>query len=324
VIIPGEAILGIEAVAAGISAPGRKILNLVTGPYGTLFGKWLRRDGAEVREITSPFDEVIRIEDIVTAIDRYKPQVLSLVQTEAVTGGANPAKEILEIAGQANVITVLDAVSAVGAEPVLTDAWGIDFVIIGPQKALAGPNGISAVGISERGWAFLESNTRAPRNSILSLLDLRSSRRAPEQVRLNIPALEARALIKALRVAEDEGLETLNRRHHRASRATVAGLKALGLDPWQRDPGGYAPLVTTVRMPRTGNPDIETPLGIVAPGDGELRHKLLRINHFGHNACREAIEDAIVVLGELSCRDNAEGLAAVYSTWTEADAGDGK
>jgi aspartate aminotransferase-like enzyme len=207
---------------------------------------------------------------------------------------------------------------------VLTDAWGIDFVIIGPQKALAGPNGISAVGISERGWAFLESNTRAPRDSILSLLDLKSSGRVPGQVRPNIPVLEARALMEALRIAEEEGLEALNHRHRRASEAAIAGIKALGLEQWQRDPRGYAPLVTTVRMPREGNSDIETPLGIVAPGDGELYHKLLRINHFGHNACREAVEDPITVLGELSRRDSTEGIAAVRLAWAGTDTGDGK
>jgi aspartate aminotransferase-like enzyme len=315
VIIPGEAILGIEAVAAGISAPGRKILNLVTGPYGALFGKWLRRGGAELREIASSFDDVMRIEDVAAAIVRYRPHVLAFVQAEAVTGGANPAKEILELARQANIITVLDAVSAIGAEPVLTDAWGIDFVIIGPQKALAGPNGISAAGISERGWAFLESNTRAPRDSILSLLDLKGSGR----VRPNIPVLEARAFIEALRIVEEEGLEALNRRHRRASEAAIAGIKALGLEQWQRDPRGYASLVTTVKMPRDGNPDIETPLGIVAPGDGELYHKLLRINHFGHNACREAVEDAIAVLGELGRRDSTKGIAAVRLAWAGTD-----
>jgi aspartate aminotransferase-like enzyme len=324
VIIPGEAVLGIEAVAAGISAPGRKILNLVTGPYGTLFGKWLRRGGAEVQELRSSFDEVMRLEDVAAAIDRYNPQVLAFVQTEAVTGGANPAKEILELAGRTNIITVLDAVSAIGAEPVITDAWGIDFVIIGPQKAIAGPNGISTVGISERGWAFLESNPQAPRNSILSLLDLRSSGRASFQVPPHIPTLEARALIEALGLVEAEGLENLNRRHHRASESAVAGIKALGLEPWQRDPKGYAPLVTTVRMPRDGSADIETPLGIVAPGDGELCHKLLRINHFGHNACREAVEDAIAALGTLSRRDSSEGLAAAYVVWAKTDTGDGE
>ncbi|WP_339318187.1 hypothetical protein [Paenibacillus sp. FSL R10-2734] len=43
VIIPAEAILGIEAVAAGIAGPDRTIVNVVTGPYGSLFGQWLDR-----------------------------------------------------------------------------------------------------------------------------------------------------------------------------------------------------------------------------------------------------------------------------------------
>ncbi len=173
VIIPGEAILGIEAVAAGISAPGRTILNVVTGPYGTLFGEWLERGGATVVEVEVSFDEVVTANAVQTAIEKYSPCALSFVHAEVVTGGSNPARDILKIARGFNLITVMDSVSAVGGEDLLVDEWAADFVAIGAQKALAGPNGVSAVSISPRGWEFLETNSHAPRNSILSLLDLK-------------------------------------------------------------------------------------------------------------------------------------------------------
>jgi len=321
IIIPGEAILGIEMIAAGISAPGRTILNVVTGPYGDIFGKWLERGGAKVIEIKVSFDEVATVEAVAAAIEQYKPVALSFVQAESVTGGTNPTAEILKVARSANLITIIDSVSAIGAEPVLFDEWGVDFVTIGAQKALAGPNGASAVGISPRGWEFISSNEHAPRNSMLSLLDLRRPANATDSFRVpaNIPVLEARALIEALQLIEQEGLEAVHRRHRLASSAVIAGLEALGLEPWQRSEAGYAPLNTTVRIAKGTSLDIDKSIGIVAPGDGEMLHQLLRINHYGTNASLESIEQAITTLAELVGKDPSAALATVRSIWEAAN-----
>ncbi|MEC0331599.1 aminotransferase class V-fold PLP-dependent enzyme [Paenibacillus macerans] len=317
VIIPGEAILGIEAVAAGISAPGRTILNVVTGPYGSLFGKWLERGGATVVQVAVPFDEVVTGEAILAAIEKHKPCALSFVQAEVVTGGSNPAREILKIARDFDLITVMDSVSAVGGEALPVDEWGVDFAAIGAQKALAGPNGVSAVSVSPRGWEFFESNPHAPRNSILSLLDLKPDENgtAPVRVPPNIPALEARALISALTLVEEEGLERVIRRHELAAASAIAGIRALGLVPWQKDSRFYSTLTTTVRI--SGKPGllIDQPVGIVAPGDGELFGQLLRINHFGANACRPSVEEAIRTLARLLGQEPEHAIAAVSQVW---------
>ncbi|MFM1655004.1 pyridoxal-phosphate-dependent aminotransferase family protein [Brevibacillus sp. B_LB10_24] len=317
VIIPGEAILGIEAVAAGIAAPGRTFVNVVTGPYGTLFGKWLERSGATVVEVKVPFDEVVTAEEIAEAIERFNPCAVSFVQAEVVTGGSNPAKEICRIARDFNIITVTDSVSAVGGEALLIDEWGVDFAIIGAQKALAGPNGVSAVSISPRGWEFLSSNEYAPRNSILSLLDLKPSRNGAEPLRVpyNIPTLEARALIQALNRIEEEGLEQVIKRHELAAASTVAGIKALGLDPWQKDSRHFSTLTTTVRIAGEQNLHIDQPIGIVAPGDGDLFGQLLRINHFGADANQQSVEEAISTLAQLLKKDPDLALQAVQLIW---------
>lgn len=322
VIIPGEAILGIEAVAAGISAPGRTFINVVTGPYGSLFGGWLERGGARVVEVKVPFDEVVPAEQVAAAIERVKPDAISFVQAEVVTGGSNPAKEILRIARTHNLITVTDSVSAVGGEALLVDDWGVDFAAVGAQKALGGPNGVSAVSISPRGWEFLESNKFAPRNSILSLLDLKPSPAGAEPVRVppNIPALEARALIEALAAVEEEGVDQVILRHEKAAASAIAGIRALGLEPWQKDSGHYSTLTTTVRIGGDQRLRITQPVGIVAPGDGELNGRLLRINHFGVNASPLSVEKAIVTLAELLEQDAAPVLQAVRAAWGNAHA----
>ncbi|MHA6528743.1 pyridoxal-phosphate-dependent aminotransferase family protein [Paenibacillus sp. BAC0078] len=319
VIIPGEAILGIEAVAAGIAAPGRTILNVVTGPYGSLFGEWLKRGGATVAEVKVPFDEVVTAEKVVSAIEQFKPCAISFVQAEVVTGGSNPAKEIFKLAQDNNLITVTDSVSAVGGEALLVDEWEVDFAVIGAQKALSGPNGVSAVSISPRGWEFLASNLSAPRNSILSLLDLKPSAggAAPLRVPPNIPTLEARALISALTQIEEEGLEQVIKRHERTAASAVAGIQALGLTPWQKDSRHYSTLTTTVRITGEQNLRIDQPIGIVAPGDGELFGQLLRINHFGENASQQSVEEAVTTLAQLLNQEPDHAIAAVRLAWGE-------
>lgn len=320
VIIPGEAILGIEAVAAGIAAPGRTILNVVTGPYGSLFGQWLERGGATVIEVKVSFDEVITVEEVASAVERYHPVAISFVQAEVVTGGSNPAKGIFELARKYNLITVTDSVSAVGGEALLVDEWSVDFAVMGAQKALAGPNGVSAVSISPRGWAFLESNERAPRNSILSLLDLKPAPDGTPPLRVppNIPTLEARALIAALTTVAEEGLAQVIKRHELAAASAIAGITALGLEPWQKNNRHYSTLTTTVRVNGEQNLLIKQPIGIVAPGDGELSGQLLRINHFGANASREGVECAVRTLAGLLKQDAEQAVQEVRQVWGEA------
>src|SRR5699024_6696461 len=137
------------------------------------------------------------------------------------------------LARRHDLITVSDSVSAVGGEALRIDEWSADLVAIGAQKALGGPNGVSAVAVSPRGWAFIESNARAPRSSILSLLDLKPPREGEAfRVPPYIPTLEARALIAALEAVETQGLEQVIRRHERAVESAAAGLRVLGLEGW--------------------------------------------------------------------------------------------
>lgn len=315
VLIPGEAILGIEAIAAGVAAPGRTILNIVTGPYGRLFGTWLRRGGADVKELAVPFDEVVSIEAAAKAMDQYHPCAVALVHAEAITGGSNPTEEIMKLAHEKGMMTILDSVSAIGAEPVQMDAWGIDFVAVGPQKALAGPNGISAVGVSAEGWRFLEENKRAPRQSALSLLDRRLAADAGSAVPDNLPVLEARSCMEALELVKEEGLEHVNYRHRLASGSAIAGLRALGLIPWQKEERGYSPLNTTVRIPDNFSAAELQLSGILANGDGELKGRLLRMNHYGAYAEQEYIEQAVIVLAGLFNRKPEQALTAVRKIW---------
>jgi aspartate aminotransferase-like enzyme len=50
------------------------------------------------------------------------------------------------------VLTLVDAVSSLGAIDLRTDEWGIDLVITGSQKALMAPPGLALLSVSDRAW----------------------------------------------------------------------------------------------------------------------------------------------------------------------------
>ncbi|HEY0214857.1 MAG TPA: aminotransferase class V-fold PLP-dependent enzyme [Cellulomonas sp.] len=303
-VLQAEAILTLEAVARSLAAPGRRALNIVSGPYGGVFGGWLQEGGADVTTLTVPFDQVVTPDQVAEVIDRVRPDVVAVVHAEAATGGTNPVAAIGALARQAGALTVVDAVAAVGAEPVETDAWDLDVVAIGPQKGLAGPAGVSAVSISERAWAAIDTNPGAPRRSSLSLLDQRDGWLRTDRTLIpGMPSwLESRAFAAAARRVLDEGLDAVQDRHRRSAAAAVAGARALGVEPWQEDPSGFAPVVTTLRA-------LDVPIadaalgGILSRGNGPLRDRLLRVNHTGRAAALGPVLDAIDRLGALLGRD---------------------
>src|ERR1700690_1347827 len=51
IFIQSEAILALAAAAASLASPGMTAVNVVTSPYGTYFGTWLRRGGAVVHDV---------------------------------------------------------------------------------------------------------------------------------------------------------------------------------------------------------------------------------------------------------------------------------
>jgi aspartate aminotransferase-like enzyme len=326
VLLQAEATLGLEAAARGIASPGTTVLNVVSGPYGGMFGSWLRSAGATVVELPVPFDGAVAPEQLDHALDeRPDVAVVSLVHAEAATGNKNPLAALAEVTRRHGVLLVVDAVASVGAEPLSIDAWGIDLCIVGPQKALAGPSGVAVVTVSERAWNWMESNPHAPRQSALSLLDWKHQWIDGGRTTLPvIPAtLELLALEAAVQRINLEGLGSTVARHRAAATAVRAGVRALGLEPWVDHDDDAAHVVTTVHIPmgrsaaevlRLGDP-WRPPL--ISLGMGPLAEKLVRVNHTGIRAqptvATDSMEDLFAIALGRRPRAGAEARQLVVA-----------
>ncbi|MFE0876364.1 pyridoxal-phosphate-dependent aminotransferase family protein [Streptomyces smyrnaeus] len=335
VAMQGEALLPLEACIRSAAPRGSTALNVITGPYGETFGGWLRSCGAEVVTVTAPFSGAVAPEQIARAL-RENPEIglVSLVHAEAATGNTNPVAEIGAVVREHGALLMLDAVASVGAEPLLTDAWGVDLCVIGGQKALAGPAGVSAVSVSARAWERIAANEQAPRRSYLSLLDWKE--RWLDGGRTALPHAPAQLEMLALEQAVDrvvaEGLDASIARHRAASAAVRAGARELpGLDPYVVRDQDAAPAATTLRAPAEGvdarevvaaalKADARVPLQAAA---GPLAAEVLRVNHYGQAAERTLVLDSVRALatglhtlgvaGAESARDRA--LDAADTAW---------
>ncbi|GAA2708785.1 MULTISPECIES: aminotransferase class V-fold PLP-dependent enzyme [Streptomyces] len=332
VAMQGEALLPLEAAIRSAVRPGSTALNVVTGPYGETFGGWLRSCGADVVTVAAPFTGAVSAEQIADAL-RAHPAIdfVSLVHAEAATGNTNPVADIAAVVREHGALLMLDAVASVAAEPLLTDEWGVDLCVIGGQKAMAGPAGVSAVSVSERAWERIAANPQAPRRSYLSLLDWKE--RWVDAGRSALPhapaQLEMLALEQAVDRIQEEGLDSVVARHRAASAATRAGVRLLGaLAPYVVRDEDAAPAATTLRAPQDRDArdvvaaalaaDASVPLQAAG---GALATEMIRVNHYGLDADREVVLATLEALAaglralEVPVAEPDEALAAAGKAW---------
>ncbi|MGK5731707.1 pyridoxal-phosphate-dependent aminotransferase family protein [Streptomyces sp. URMC 124] len=333
VTMQGEALLPLEAAIRSAVRPGSTALNIITGPYGETFGGWLRSCGAEVVTVSAPFSGAVGADQVAEAL-RANPAIdfVSLVHAEAATGNTNPVAEIGEVVRAHGALLMLDAVASVAAEPLLTDEWGVDLCVIGGQKAMAGPAGVSVVSVSARAWERIAANEQAPRRSYLSLLDWKE--RWIDGGRAALPhapaQLEMLALEQAVDRIEEDGPEAVMARHRAAAAATRAGARALGggLSPYVVRDEDAAPVATTLRAPEGKDArdvvaaalaaDASVPVQAAA---GPLAKEMIRVNHYGLDADREVVLASLSALGEglralgVPVADAAEALEAAGKAW---------
>lgn len=309
IAMQGEALLPLEACIRSAVRPGSTALNVITGPYGETFGGWLRSCGAEVVTVSAPFSGAVGAEQVAEAL-RARPDIdfVSLVHAEAATGNTNPVAEIGAVVREHGALLMLDAVASVAAEPLLTDEWGVDLCVIGGQKAMAGPAGVSAVSVSGRAWERIAANEQAPRRSYLSLLDWKE--RWIDAGRTALPhapaQLEMLGLEQAVDRIEAAGLNAVIARHRAASAAMRAGVRALGgLAPYVVRDEDAAPVATTLRTPDGVDARELVALALTKDGSlpvqaaaGALAGEMVRVNHYGLAADRTVVLAALAALGE--------------------------
>jgi len=280
-----------EGSVSNLISPGDKVLVLTAGKFGERWRDLAKAFGCAVEVVSVPYGETFSLDEI---RKKLTPDVRAVyVQaTESSTGARHDIHSIAQFvrAQGSDTLIVVDAITGLGTTHFDVDAWGIDVIIGGSQKALMIPPGLAYAAFSERAWKRMET-TKSPRY----YFDFRKERKnAAKGESAYTPAT---SLWAALGAALDfvrqmgggdvaAGRKALVDNAELAAEMTRAGAKALGLTLFS--PSCPAAALTAINAPAGLDSGAivkefrETFSAVVANGQGEMKGKLFRIAHIGY------------------------------------------
>jgi aspartate aminotransferase-like enzyme len=129
---------------------------------GAFSDKWLdvaRRCGKEAESLQVEWGQAIDHKALDARLTSGQFDAVTLIHNETSTGVMNPLPEICcTMAKYPDVALIVDAVSSFSAVPVPMDAYQIDILLTGSQKALALPPGFALFSVSEKAFARAQGN----------------------------------------------------------------------------------------------------------------------------------------------------------------------
>jgi aspartate aminotransferase-like enzyme len=270
-----------ESAVANLVSPGESHLVVSAGNFGERWAAMTSAFGADVDHLRYAWGETPDAADVAARLRERESKAVWVVQSETSTGVVADVQAIAAAAKDAGALAVVDAVSSLGAVPCETDAWGLDVVVSGSQKALMTPPGLGTCAVSEAAYAATGSTPRY-------YFDWARTRAAQKKLdaAFTPPVSLVAALDVALGLLLDEGLDAVFERHVRLGRAARAGAKAMGLELFSPDEDRSA-VVTAVRVPDgIDSGDVVKQLRdrfgmTIASGQGELKGKIFRLGHIG-------------------------------------------
>jgi aspartate aminotransferase-like enzyme len=273
-----------ESAVANLVRPGDTVLACSAGKFGE---RWIglgEAYGAELVRYEPGWGERLDPAEIDRLLTEHEGiEVAFATLSETSTGIVHDIQAIAEVAKRHGVILAVDAVSGLGAADLRQDAWGVDVVVAGSQKALMCPPGLAFASVSARALEYAES-----RPGGRFYFDW--GKTAKSQRKGASPFTPAVSLFLGLDVAlgliEKEGLDDVLARHQILARATRAGARAIGLELFG-DPDERSTVVTAVELPEDIDggkvPGALRKLGITANGGQDhLKGRILRIAHCGY------------------------------------------
>ena len=312
-----------ESAVVNLLSPGDRVLAVSQGEFGQRWQALATAFGCDVVPLTYAWGESPRPADLRSALQESGARTVFLVHSETSTGVVCDLEPLLAVCADVGALSVVDAVSSLGAVPLETDAWGADVVVTGSQKALMTPPGLAFAAVSEQGWDRTGTAT-------LPRFYWDWQRQRTVQAKGSTPFTPATstvvALTEALGLVLADGLEAAFERHRALGRACRAGIKEIGLELYSPDDDSAA--VLTGALTPEGVDAVALRLALrdnhgitIAGGHGDLVSRLFRIGHIGHVTVEQiagaltAIEEELLAAGaDVELGNAAPAALAAFGT----------
>ncbi len=328
-VATGSSTLIMESAVISTAAAG--VLSLVNGAFSERWHGIARGAGKAADRVEVPWGEAIDPDLVRAALRRKRYDAVTVVHNETSTGVMNPLAEIARaVREESDALILVDAVSSLGGAPVEADAWGLDVVLAGTQKALALPPGLAVFTLSDRA---AERAARVERRGFYTdLLRYRDKHR--EGGAITTPAISLYyALDRQLDRILAEGMEARWARHRRlyertAEWAARRGFRHAAAEPHRSltvsclvPPRGIDPQALVKHLSGRG--------WTVGGGYGDWKPTTFRIGHMGEvqeadlTALLDEIDQAVEALGA-GALEPAAAAGAGGAGAAEAGSGGGR
>ncbi|MBI4897527.1 MAG: alanine--glyoxylate aminotransferase family protein [Actinobacteria bacterium] len=276
-----------ESAMVNLVHPGDKIVVTSAGKFGERWKELADAYEADYTYVDVEWGTQIDPAEVDRALsDTPGAGVVFTTLSETSTGVIHDVAAIAEIAHKHGALIVVDAVSGLGAAELHQDAWGLDVVVSGSQKALMCPPGMGFASVSQ---AALDKAAERPAGRYYFDWNktAKGQRKDPPSSPFTPPVSLFMGLDVALDMIVTEALPVVYDRHRLLGRATRAAVKAHGMEIFGLDDEA-ASVVTAVSVPE-GVDGAAVPklmrdkYGItIAGGQSQLKGKILRIAHCGY------------------------------------------
>ncbi len=274
-----------EGAVCNLLSKKDKAIVVRGGKFGERWGEICKAFGIEFIPVDVEWGKAVdpkRIQDLLESDPSIRAVYTQASETS--TGVRHPIEALADLVKRyEDRVIVVDAITGIGVFNIPTDAWGLDVVISGSQKALMLPPGLSFATLSEKAWKLVEKSD-LPRYYFDFKKELKNTKKNQSSY---TPAISLFVgLRETLRMIRKEGLEAVFRRHETLAEATRRAVKALGLELYAPDSPSNA--VTAVRIPAGIDGEKLKDLffekfGItVAEGQDRAKGKIIRIAHLGY------------------------------------------
>ena len=303
VFISTSSATGLMEAAVRNGASGR-VLALVNGAFSQRFADIARACGLVVDEIVVSWGEAHDPAAVASALAGGEYDVVIVVHSETSTGVLNDLAAISSVVAEhVGTLLLVDSVTGCGGAELRTDAWALDFVLTGSQKALALPPGLSFGVASE---AMMErSASLTGKGRYFDLVAF-----AENLDKMQMPTTPALSTMYALQVQlgriADETIEGRWARHSAMAvrtHAWVEDMRSNGVQLQVMAPVGHrSPTVTSLVLPEgMSGPRIVTAMKergwVIGGGYGKLKATGIRIGHMGDHTVDE-LNELLTVLEE--------------------------
>ena len=270
-----------EACSRNVIA--KRALHLTCGSFSEQWHQISLACGKEADAIRVDWGKANKPAELKAALDKGIYDTVCLVFSETSTSVQNPLPELAAVIRQyPEVVFCLDAVSALGATPVLVDEWGVDVCFASVQKGLALPPGFAVFSVSEK--ALKRAKTVTNRGYYFDFLVFEEyGLKSQTPTTPSLPHMFG--LDVQLDLIAQEGLENRWKRHHalaqRAQKWAAEKMACFAEEGFRSDAVTAVTNTRKLDIPTLNRYLAERVNMVLAPGYGKLKEQTFRIGHVG-------------------------------------------